>query len=151
MAMNTADTLRRRMRRGDRGRQLLRVAEEVIAERGFQSASMEEIADRAGVTKPVLYDHFGSKDGLLAAVIARSGVNLREAVQRAVAGADGPEEELARGVHAYFGFIEEHAPTWSTLLGEAAAMTAAAGAVEEIRREQAVFIAGLVAAELPDH
>ena len=93
--MNTADTLRRRMRRGDRGRQLLAVAEEVIAERGFQSASMEEIADRAGVTKPVLYDHFGSKDGLLAAVIAQSWVNLREAVQRAVAGADGPEEELA--------------------------------------------------------
>ena len=122
------------MRRRDRGRQLLQVAEEVIAERGFQAASMDEIAVRAGVTKPVLYDHFGSKDGLLAAVIARAGGQLREAVQRAVTDAEGPEEELARGVHAYFEFIEEHAPTWSSLLGEAAAMTAAAGAVEEIRK-----------------
>jgi len=139
------------MRRDDRARQLLEVAEEVIAERGFQSASMEEIAVRAGVAKPVLYDHFGSKDGLLAAVIARAGAELRTAVTGSVRGAPGPEEALARGLRSYFDFVAGHAPAWHVLLSEAAAAGAAAGALEDVRREMAGFVTAVIASELPDH
>lgn len=136
------------MLRPDRARQLVAVAEQTIAERGFQAVSMEEIAERAGVTKPVLYDHFGSKDGLLAAVVARAGHDLETRVVAAVRTASGAEDALARGLRAYFTFVAEHAPAWSVLLTEAAASAAAASAVEAIRAEQAELIAGLIAAEL---
>src|SRR3954452_21156665 len=112
---------RRRMRRDDRTRQLLEVAEAVISERGFQSASMDEIADRAGITKPVLYDHFGSKDGLFAAVIESARGDLRETIGAAVESADDSEHAMAAGLRAYFRYLAEHAATWTVLLTEAEA------------------------------
>ena len=140
---------RRRLSRVDRGQQLLDVAERVFAERGFQSASMEEIAERAGVTKPVLYDHFKSKDGLLGAVILRAGADLRGSLEAAVAEATSPDDALARGLRTYFSFIESHATSWVMLLTEGAATAAGITALETLRREQVNFIAGLIAAEMP--
>jgi AcrR family transcriptional regulator len=136
------------MRRGDRNRQLVEVAEQVFAERGIAATTMEEIADRAGVTKPILYDHFGSKDGLLAAVIARAGSDLGAAVEGAVAGAEGPEDAFARGLHAYFSFMEQHRAAWMALLTETSTNSEAAEALEGIRQERARFIAELIVAEV---
>ena len=141
---------RKRMRRADRSRQLLEVAEAVFAERGIAAASMEEIADRAGVTKPILYDHFGSKDGLLAAVIDRAGAELGTAVEGAVSGAQDADEALAKGLRAYFTFMQKHREAWLALLNETATNSAGATALERIRRERASFIAALIAAEVPD-
>ena len=137
------------MPRAERTKQLLEVAESVFAERGIAAASMEEIAERAGVTKPILYDHFGSKDGLLAAVIARAGAELGGAVEAAVAGAETPDDALARGLRAYFIFIQKHRRAWLALLNETATNTAGAEALERIREERARFIATLIAAEVP--
>jgi AcrR family transcriptional regulator len=138
------------MSRADRGEQLLATAEQVFAERGYRAASMEEIAERAGVTKPVLYDHFGSKDGLLAAVVARSGAAIRESTQTAIAAADGPADALQRGLRAYFTFIEEHATAWSVVLTEVEATSAASAQLDSVRHGLAEFVAELIAAELPD-
>jgi AcrR family transcriptional regulator len=140
---------RRRLSRADRSQQLLDVAEQVFAERGFQGASMDDVADRAGVTKPVLYDHFGSKDGLLAAVILRAGAELRTALRAAVVEARSPDEALEQGLHIYFSFIESRASSWVMLLTDGAATAAGTSALEELRREQVDYIAGLIAAELP--
>jgi AcrR family transcriptional regulator len=137
------------MRRADRNRQLVEVAEQVFAERGIAAASMEEIADRAGITKPILYDHFGSKDGLLAAVIERAGSDLGTSVETAVAGADGPEDAFARGLTAYFSFMDTHRASWLALLTETTTNSAAAHALEGIREERARFIAELIVAEVP--
>ena len=62
------------MSRAERERQLLEVAEQVLVEQGYAATTMDEIARRAGVTKPLLYDHFGSKDALLAGVLLAAGV-----------------------------------------------------------------------------
>ncbi|MHB8341590.1 MAG: TetR/AcrR family transcriptional regulator [Mycobacteriales bacterium] len=140
---------RRRMPRADRGEQLLNVAEQLFTTAGFQATSMDEIADQAGVTKPVLYDHYGSKDGLFAAVMSRAGAQLRAAIGAAVASAGSAEEAFAAGLGTYFSFIEERASAWSLLLTEAAAANAAAEAVEAVRREQAGFITATILAELP--
>ena len=137
------------MRREDRTRQLLEVAEEVFAERGIAAASMDEIAERAGITKPVLYDHFGSKDGLLAAVIARAGAELGAAVEGAVSGAQAADEALAEGLRAYFIFMQKHRAAWLALLNETATNSAGARALEQIRQERAQFIAALIVAEVP--
>jgi AcrR family transcriptional regulator len=109
---------------------------------------MAEIAARAGVTKPVLYDHFGSKDGLLAEVIRRAGADLRAALEAAVTSASSPEDALGRGLRTYFEFIERHAASWIVLLSEGGGSPAGTQALEEVRREQAAYLAALIAAEL---
>lgn len=142
--------LRRRLPKAERERQLVDVAEAVFAERGFRDASMDEIALRAGVTKPVLYDHFGSKEGLMAACIRRSGAQLFTAIASAVESARGPSGVLAAGFTGFFDFIESHGQGWFTLIGESAVVGEAADALEAIRRDQATFVANRLAVELPD-
>src|SRR4051812_11622231 len=140
---------RRRLPRADRARVVIEAAEEIFAARGFARASMAEIATKAGVTKPVLYDHFGSKDGLLAEVIRRAGVDLRAALEAAVAEAASPADALARGLRTYFDFIEQHARSWTVLLNEGTASQAGIQALEAVRHGQATYIAGLIAEQLP--
>lgn len=149
MTQTERPPIRQRLPRLQRTRQLIEVAEAVFAERGIAAASMDEIAGRAGVTKPILYDHFGSKDGLLAAVIARAGAELGNAVEGAVADARDADDALARGLRAYFTFMEEHRPAWLALLNETATSSAGAKALEDIRRERSSFIASLIASEVP--
>jgi AcrR family transcriptional regulator len=148
---SAATTTRRRLPRGERAEQLVAIADTVFSEHGVASSSMEEIADRAGVTKPVLYDHFGSKDGLLAAVVLRAGQELAAATLTAVGSAAGPEDALASGLRAYFRFIENRRASWLSLLTEAGAPgSAAAAALEQARDGQAELIATLLSADVPD-
>ena len=140
-------TPRRRVSRAERERQILDAAVAVFGERGFQAASMDMVAERVGVTKPVLYAHFGSKDGLLLACIARARAELLEVTTTAAASADRPEEMLRRGTLAFFEYLERREPAWAFLYSEA---TVAGDALEGIRAQQTDFIAALLAAQAPD-
>jgi AcrR family transcriptional regulator len=120
---------------------MLAVAEQVFAERGFRSASMDEIAERVGVTKPMLYAYFGSKDRLLLACVARARAELREATSSAIARADGPLDSLRRGLVAHFEYLDAHTQTWAMLRNEGAAVGAVAAEIEAIRRQQTELIA----------
>jgi AcrR family transcriptional regulator len=142
--------LRRRLPRAEREEQLLGVAQALFAERGFRAPSMDEIALRAGVTKPVLYDHFGSKDGLIGACIRHAGGQLLRDVDAAVAGASGAEEIIAAGFAAFFGFVESFGQGWFMLIGESSVVGPAAEALESIRRQQAAYVAQKLAGEFPD-
>ena len=71
----------RRVPRDLRRRHLLELATELFSERGFEAASMDELAQRAGVSKPVIYDQFGSKEGLVVAVVDAMGIELNEAIR----------------------------------------------------------------------
>jgi AcrR family transcriptional regulator len=146
----TVATNRRRLPREQRALQLVAVADAVFSERGVGSSSMTEIAERAGVTKPVLYDHFGSKDGLLAAVVLRAGEELAAATLEAADAADSPEQALASGLRTYFTFIERRRASWLSLLTEAGVPgSAAALALERVRDGQAELIAELLSADVP--
>ncbi|HWB67027.1 MAG TPA: helix-turn-helix domain-containing protein [Mycobacteriales bacterium] len=150
MAKAVTSTTRRRLSRADRAQQLLAVAEAVFAERGIRAVSMDEIAERAGVTKPLLYDHFGSKDGLVAAVVEQAGQVLADTVLAAVAEAPDAETALACGLRAYFGFIDDRRSAWHALLADAATPGSQAGAaLDRIRDRQAELIAGLLQPEAP--
>ncbi|GAA4231516.1 TetR/AcrR family transcriptional regulator [Actinomadura meridiana] len=138
------------MSRADRERQMLDVAEEVFGERGYRDASMDEIAERCGVSKPMLYEYFGSKDGLLVACVRRSKAELLDATRTAMAGASDPEDVLWRGMVAYFTFVAAHSRPFAMLLREpAAASPAAAEAVEATRAQQGALISGALAAFAP--
>ena len=67
---------RSRMTGAERREQLIEVARALFAERGFDGASVEELASRAGVSKPVVYEHFGGKEGLYAVVVDREVTSL---------------------------------------------------------------------------
>lgn len=135
------------MPRGERRDQLLDTAQQVFTAHGYAPTSMDDLAAAAGVTKPVLYDHFGSKDGLLAAVVERSGRQLLEATTDAVQGLD-PETALRQGLTAFFAFVDDHAGAWTLLLREVAPGTPAAEAVDRVRSVQVQVIAALIATHL---
>lgn len=137
-----------RLPRAEREAQLLVIAEEVFGERGYQFTTMEEVAERAGVTKPVIYDYFGSKEGLLAACIARARTELQTAtieVWRTMPRTSTTEQYFRTSVRAFFGFIDEHASAFSLIQQEGILNVTALNEVETIRAEQAAAVAGTLA------
>lgn len=91
-----------------RRRQLIEVALSVFAEKGFHVTSMSDIAQAAGVTKPVLYQHFGSKRELYAELLTEVSSQLQEAIVKAVAAAGSPRQMVEDGFAAYFRFVDAH-------------------------------------------
>lgn len=125
---------------------MLEVAEEVFVGRGIQAATMDEIAERVGVTKPLIYDYFGSKEGLLAASIERGRRQLLGLIIDAWSEEpDQPVRERLRAVvRAWFHFIDEHEQMFALLRTEGVLVGAAAESVERIRQQTAkAFAEGL--------
>lgn len=137
---------RTRLPRAEREQQILDAALAVFGERGFTGASMDAVAERVGVTKPVVYTHFGSKEGLLLACIARARAELLEVTSAAAAAADGPEDMLREGTLAFFRYLERHEPAWTLMYCES---TVAGEALEQVRAQQTDFIAALLTAQAP--
>jgi Transcriptional regulator len=130
---------------------MLDVAEEVFAELGYLGVSMEEIADRCGISKPMLYEYFGSKDGLLRAAITRFRAGLYQATQAAMAEATTPREVLSRGMLAYFAFTDEQpSRAVAMVLQEPLVASAAGEDIEATRRQQSGLIAPILAEFAPD-
>jgi AcrR family transcriptional regulator len=106
-----------RLRAAERRVQLLGVARRLFARDGYRGASMESIAEAAGVTKPVLYQHFRSKRGLYLELLDDVGQRLLEDVQKATAAAGGPRQQVASGFAAYFRFVAENESAFRLLFG----------------------------------
>jgi AcrR family transcriptional regulator len=97
-----------RLPAAERRRQLLDVALEAFGTEGFHATSMNDVAEAAGVTKPVLYQHFGSKRELYLELLRDVGGQLRDEVGKAVATAATPREQVERGFAAFFGWVADH-------------------------------------------
>ncbi|MEZ5140092.1 MAG: TetR/AcrR family transcriptional regulator [Acidimicrobiales bacterium] len=91
-----------RLPAAERRRQLLDVALEVFAANGFHETSMNDVAEAAGVTKPVLYQHFASKKALYSELVDEMGARLERAIWEAASGAEGPRQQVEAGFQAYF-------------------------------------------------
>lgn len=96
-----------RLPRSARRRQLLDAASEIFVERGYHSAGMDEIASAAGVSKPVLYQHFPSKLDLYIAVVDSHAEKLVADVNAALATTQDNRERVRAAVQAFFDFIDE--------------------------------------------
>jgi AcrR family transcriptional regulator len=97
-----------RLPRAERRSQLLAVSRGVFAERGFETATLEEIAERAGVSRPIVYGHFGDKQRLFEAVVIEEIARVETAVGAALAAPGEPRELLERGLRAFFVYVREH-------------------------------------------
>ena len=96
-----------RLPRSARRRQLLDAASEIFVERGYHSAGMDEIAAAAGVSKPVLYQHFPSKLDLYIAVVDSHAEKLVSDVRGALQGTTDNHERVQVAVKAFFDFIDD--------------------------------------------
>lgn len=100
-----------------RRQQLLDVALQVFGEQGFHPASMNDIAEAAGVTKPVLYQHFRSKRDLYRELLTSIGGQLLEEITKATAAARSPHEQVELGFAAYFRFVAAHPASFRVFFG----------------------------------
>src|SRR5438270_10739756 len=111
-AAASRSTSRRRMPRAQREDEMLEAAGQAFAAHGFHAASMDEIAEAAGISKPMLYNYFGSKEGLYFAYVNLSYRDLIAAIDEAVAAAaaacQSPAEQMRAGTLAYYTYVGEH-------------------------------------------
>ncbi|YAL82769.1 TetR/AcrR family transcriptional regulator [Dermacoccaceae bacterium W4C1] len=115
-------TSRPRMTGAQRREQLLQVGRAVFAERGVANATVEEIASAAGVTKPVVYEHFGGKEGLYAVVVDREMQALLDLIGGALAPDLNGRPLVTRAIVAAMDYVEQRpdgfrvltrdSPTW---------------------------------------
>lgn len=94
-----------RLPRQARRRQLLGAAQEVFVSQGYHAAAMDEIAERAGISKPVLYQHFPSKLELYLALLDESVDALIDTVRSALGSTDDNKQRVAATFGAYFDFV----------------------------------------------
>jgi AcrR family transcriptional regulator len=100
-----------------RRRQVLEVARDVFSQRGFHATSMDEVALAAGVTKPVLYQHFPSKRGLYIELLEDTRSMLLQELERATQHATTGRERVEEGFAAYFRFVVSNRAAWRLLFG----------------------------------
>ena len=101
----------------ERREQLLDVGRQLFAERGYDGTSVEEIAARAGVSKPVVYEHFGGKEGLYAVVVDREVEQLLHSFSAALS-ADTPKGLLEQATLALLTYVEEQRDGFRILVRE---------------------------------
>ena len=115
--------------------QLIDVGRVVFAKRGYEAASLEEIADRAKVSRPVLYEHFGGKEGLYAVVIDREMDYLVRRIAEAIA-AGSPRERIEAAALAFLSYVKDH-PDGFAVLTHDAPVTTAGGAMSSLLNDVA--------------
>lgn len=108
-----------RMTGQQRRAQLLSVARDLFAEKGYEATSVEDIAERAGVTRPVVYEHFGGKQGIYAVVVDREVTRLTAAITAPLRVESRPSVAAERSARAFLTYIEQDATGFLLLARDA--------------------------------
>jgi AcrR family transcriptional regulator len=138
-----------RLPASERREQLVSVAVEVFAREGFHGASMNEVAEAAGVTKPVLYQHFDSKRDLYLALLDEVGTRMLTEIHRATSGATDGRSQTELGFRAYFRWVANDRLGFQLLFGSGARRDDEFNdAVRRITAGVAEAIAPLIAADI---
>ncbi len=134
-----------RMSSADRREQLIAVARTLFAERGFEGSSVEEIAVRAQVSKPIIYEHFGGKEGLYAVVVDREVRTLLNGIRGSLT--SGRERELIeQAALALLDYIEYHTDGFRILARDSVAGSTG-GSFATILSDVATQVEGILVAE----
>lgn len=143
--MASATRARRRLSRPEREERMLEAAERVFTEHDFAAASMETIAAESGITKALLYQYFGSKEGLFVACVERRRHELFERVEAAAAAADGPAERVRVLVEIYLDDLQVRRGSPVVLYGDAPR-----AAVDEMRARNAEALGRVLRLDYPE-
>jgi AcrR family transcriptional regulator len=137
----------------ERREQILDVAVRVFARNGFHNTSMNDVADVAGVTKPVLYQHFDSKQDLYLALLHEAGTRMLSSIRAATADATNGREQTEQGFKAYFRWVAEDHDAFLLLFGSRASRDDdSVAAIRKLTAEAAAAVAPLIAVDIePEH
>ncbi|MDR0837456.1 MAG: TetR/AcrR family transcriptional regulator [Propionibacteriaceae bacterium] len=134
-----------------RREQLIRVARSVFADHGFDGTSVEEIASKAKVSKPVVYEHFGGKEGLYAVVVDREVRALDEAIQAAIRTPDASYREIIeRGSFALMDYIDS-CPEGFRIISRDSAVGSASGSFASILNDIAASVEEMLRVGIKGH
>ncbi len=144
-----ADASRVRLPAPERRSQLLDAALASFGPRGFHRTSMDDIAELAGVTKPVLYQHFASKHELYVELLHRVSGELLDSLEAAATREETPFGRLLSGFRAYFAFVSQRTSAFELLFGAGAQRTPEfAGVIREVEQRAAAAIAEFIDADI---
>lgn len=116
MSVTQAKTKRRRMSAADRREEILDAALDEFSLNGFHETSLEGVADRAGISKALIYEHFASKRDLHQALLGRYVHELLERTIAAITTAGPVEERLRASADAFLSFVEDHREPWRLMV-----------------------------------
>ncbi|KWV33714.1 TetR family transcriptional regulator [Micromonospora rifamycinica] len=133
----------KRLPRAVREQQMLDAAVKVFSRRGFHAASMDEIAEDAGISKPMVYAYLGTKEELFIACLHREAARM----MLTIAGAADPDlpadQRLWRGLRAFFGFVGAHRDGWAVLYRQARGSPPFATELAAMRARLVEVVAGM--------
>jgi AcrR family transcriptional regulator len=135
----------KRVPRAVREQQMLDAAVSVFGRQGFHTASMDEIAEAAGISKPMVYAYLGSKEDLFVACLHREATRLVERVVEAVGSSRGPDEQLWSGLRGFFDFVGGNRQSWNMLYRQSRGREPFASEWTSMRGRMVEIVAGLLA------
>lgn len=141
--MSTARTFKR-LPRSVREQQVLDAAVRVFSRRGFHAASMDEIADVAGISKPMVYAYLGTKEELFVACLHREAGRLMAAISDVVDPTLGLNDQLWSGLRAFFTFVGAHRDGWAVLYRQARGQEPFATELAAMRGRIVEVVAGML-------
>lgn len=139
---------RTRMSAGERRKQLIEVARGLFATKGFDGTSIEEIASRAKVSKPVVYEHFGGKEGLYAVIVDRELNTISTTITRALSSSSSASVTVERAALALLTYIEDSPDGFRIL---SAGSDRAAGTYSTLLADVAIEVSGILASQFAAH
>lgn len=140
---------RQRMTSHERREQLIAVARAVFGSKTFEAATVEEIAAEAGVSKPVVYEHFGGKEGLYAVVVDREVNTLLDAIRTSLTTPQGPRQTLEAATIAFLDYVETNSDGFR-ILGRDSAVGSGSGSFATILNDIASEVEGILADQFRD-
>lgn len=147
--MTSARQPRRRISGEARRELILDAAVEAFASRPAETVSLEYVAERAGISKALIYEHFGSKGDLYEATLRASHAKLVTFVLEAIAGAEGPEDRMRMGTDAFLRFVESHREAWR-LVFRNVGDPEIAPTLQNVQDEARALVADLLQTYAPD-
>src|SRR4051794_21178783 len=139
---------RRRLPKDERRARILDAAARVFADRGYEAASLDEIAEAAEISKPVIYDHFDSKKALHIELLELQAGEMLEFMTRRAISQDTTEGQLAAGLEAFLEFVETHPYAWRMIFRDP---TAADAEIEQAQRRVQLRATSAIAAIAGGH
>ncbi len=139
-------TKSRRLPASERRAQLIEVGRSVFAKHGYEGTSVEEIAKRAKVSKPIIYEHFGGKEGLYAVIVDREMDYVERRITEAIS-SGSPRERVERASLAFLSYVRDH-PDGFAVLSQDSPLSSSRGTISSLLNDLAervgdVFVAAL--------
>jgi len=135
---------RKKLTAAARRAQLIQVGREVFAEKGYEATSVEEIASRAKVSKPIVYEHFGGKEGLYAVVVDREMEYVIGVISEALS-AGSPRERAEQAALAFLTWVKDRPDGFAVLTHDAPTTVVSSGGFSSLLNEVAERVSDVFA------